>query len=33
MAGKAVVSLATGLEDPEGVTAACLVAVETAELG
>jgi predicted peroxiredoxin len=33
MAGKAVVSLATGLEDPERVTVAMLVAVGAAELG
>lgn len=33
MAGKAVVSLTTGLEDPERVTVAFLVAVGAAELG
>ena len=33
MAGKAVVSLATGLEDPEKVTVAFLVAVGAAESG
>ena len=33
MAGKAVVSLTTGLEDPERVTVAMLVAVGAAELG
>ena len=33
MAGKAVVSLATGLEDPERVTVAFLVAVGAAETG
>lgn len=33
MAGKAVVSLATGLEDPEKVTVAFLVAVGAAETG
>ena len=33
MAGKAVISLATGLEDPEKVTVAFLVAVGAAEAG
>ncbi len=33
MKGKAVVSLTTGLEDPERVTVALLVAVGAAELG
>ena len=33
MAGKAVVSLSTGLEDPEKVTVAMLVAVGAAESG
>ena len=33
MAGKAVISLATGLEDPEKVTVAFLVAVGAAEQG
>jgi predicted peroxiredoxin len=33
MAGKAVISLATGLEDPEKVTVAFLVAVGAAESG
>ncbi|MBL7495474.1 DsrE family protein [Frankia sp. CNm7] len=33
MAGKAVISLTTGLEDPEKVTVAFLVAVGAAELG
>ncbi len=33
MAGKAVISLATGLEDPEKVTVAFLVAVGAAETG
>ncbi len=33
MAGKAVISLTTGLEDPERVTVAFLVAVGAAELG
>ena len=33
MAGKAVISLATGLEDPEKVTVALLVAVGAAESG
>ncbi len=33
MAGKAVVSLTTGLEDPEKVTVALLVAVGAAETG
>ncbi|MFB4280500.1 MULTISPECIES: DsrE family protein [unclassified Nonomuraea] len=33
MAGKAVISLTTGLEDPERVTVALLVAVGAAELG
>jgi len=33
MAGKAVISLATGLEDPEKVTVAFLVAVGAAENG
>ena len=33
MAGKAVVSLTTGLEDPERVTVAFLVAVGAAEQG
>jgi predicted peroxiredoxin len=33
MAGKAVVSLATGMEDPEKVTVAFLVAVGAAETG
>ena len=33
MAGKAVISLATGLEDPEKVTVALLVAVGAAETG
>src|SRR3954471_24842846 len=33
MAGKAVVSLATGLEDPERVTVAFLVALGAAEQG
>lgn len=33
MAGKAVISLTTGLEDPERVTVAFLVAVGAAEVG
>jgi hypothetical protein len=33
MAGKAVISLTTGLEDPEKVTVAFLVAVSAAESG
>lgn len=33
MAGKAVISLATGMEDPEKVTVAFLVAVGAAETG
>ncbi len=33
MAGKAVISLTTGLEDPERVTVAFLVAVGAAEQG
>ncbi len=33
MAGKAVISLSTGLEDPETVTVALLVAVGAAETG
>jgi predicted peroxiredoxin len=33
MAGKAVISLSTGLEDPEKVTVAFLVAVGAAESG
>ncbi|HET7653104.1 MAG TPA: peroxiredoxin [Acidimicrobiales bacterium] len=33
MAGKAVISLSTGLEDPEKVTVALLVAVGAAETG
>ena len=33
MAGKAVISLTTGLEDPENVTVAFLVAVGAAESG
>ena len=33
MAGKAVISLTTGLEDPEKVTVAFLVAVGAAEAG
>jgi hypothetical protein len=33
MAGKAVISLTTGLEDPEQVTVAFLVAVGAAEAG
>jgi hypothetical protein len=33
MAGKAVISLTTGLEDPEKVTVAFLVAVGAAESG
>jgi predicted peroxiredoxin len=33
MAGKAVISLATGMEDPEKVTVAFLVAVGAAEAG
>ena len=33
MAGKAVISLSTGLEDPEKVTVAFLVAVGAAEVG
>ena len=33
MAGKAVISLSTGLEDPEEVAVAFLVAVGTAESG
>src|SRR5919108_5638961 len=33
MAGKAVISLATGMEDPERVTVAFLVAVGAAETG
>jgi predicted peroxiredoxin len=33
MAGKAVISLATGLEDPEKVTLAILVAIGAAEAG
>ena len=33
MSGKAVISLATGLEDPEKVTVALLVAVAAAEQG
>jgi predicted peroxiredoxin len=33
MAGKAVISLSTGLEDPEKVTVALLVAVDAAESG
>jgi predicted peroxiredoxin len=33
MAGKAVISLSTGLEDPEKVTVALLVAVGAAEAG
>src|SRR5205807_9810068 len=33
MAGKAVISLATGMEDPEKVTVAFLVAVGAAESG
>ncbi len=33
MAGKAVISLSTGMEDPEKVTVAFLVAVGAAESG
>lgn len=33
MAGKAVISLTTGLEDPEKVTVALLVAIGAAEAG
>jgi predicted peroxiredoxin len=33
MSNKAVISLATGLEDPEKVTVAFLVAVDAAETG